>query len=85
MTFVDLTKVFDTVSRDGLLKMIAKFNCTPRFIAMVQQFHCGMQAVVQNDGEDSEPFRVTNGVKLGCVIAPTLFSMKFSALLTVAF
>ena len=45
----------------------------------------GMQARVQNDGEFSEPFEVTNGVKQRCVMAPTLFSMKFSAMLTDAF
>ena len=85
MTFVDLTKEFDTVSRDGLWKKMAKFGCPPRYIAMVRQFHDGMQAHVQNDGEYSEPFPVTNRVKRGCVMAPTLFSMMFSAMLTDAF
>ena len=63
MTFVDLTKAFDTVSRDWLWKIMAKFGCPPRYIAMVRQFHDDMQAHVQNDGEYSEPFPVTNGVK----------------------
>ena len=85
MTFVDLTKAFDTVSRDGLWKIMAKFGCPLRFIAMVRQFHDDMQARVQNDGEFSEPFEVTNGVKQGCVLAPTLFSMMFSAMLMDAF
>ena len=85
MTFVDLTKAFDTVSRDGLWKIMAKFGCPPRYIAMVRQFHDGMQARVQNDGEYSEPFPVTNGVKQGCVMAPALFSEMFSAMLTDAF
>ena len=40
----------------------------PRFIAMVRQFHDDMQARVQNDGEFSGPFEVTNGVKQGCVL-----------------
>ena len=85
MTFVDLAKAFDTVSRDGLWKIMAKFVCPSRYITMVRQFHDGMQARVQNDGEYSEPFPVTNGVKQGCVMAPTLFSMMFSAMLTDAF
>ena len=85
MTFVDLTKAIDTVSRDGLWKTMAKFGCPHRFIAMVRQFHDCMQARVQNDGEYSEPFPVTNGVKQVSVIAPTLFSMMFSAMLTDAF
>ena len=52
---------------------------------MVRQFHDGMQAHVQNDGEFSEPFELTNGVKQGCVMAPTPFSMMFSAMLMDAF
>ena len=63
MTFVDLTKAFDTVSPEGLWKIMAKFGCPAKFIAMVRQFHDGMLARVQNDGEFSDPFPVTNGVK----------------------
>ena len=85
MTFVDLTRAFDTVSRDGLWKLMAKFGCPLRFIAMVRQFQHGMQASIQNDEEYSEPFPVTNGVKQCCVMPPILFSMMFSAMLTDAF
>ena len=44
MTYVDLTKAFGKVSRDGLWKIMAKFGCPPRYIAMVRQFRDGMQA-----------------------------------------
>ena len=85
MTFVDLTKAFDTVIREGLWKIMAKFGCPTEFIAMVRQFQDGTLARLQNDGEFSDPFPVTNGVKQGCVLAPTLFSMMFFAMLTAAF
>ena len=85
MTFIDLTKAFDTVSREGLWKIMAKFGCPTKSVAMVRQFHDGMLARVQNDGEFSDPFPVTNGVKQGCEVAPTLFSMMFSVMLTAAF
>ena len=62
MTFVDLTKAFDTVSREGLWKIMAKFGCPAKFIAMVRQFHDGMLARVQNDGEFTDPFPVTNAM-----------------------
>ena len=52
---------------------------------MVRQFHDCMQARVQNDGEYPEPFPLTNEVKQGYVMAPTLFSMMLSAMLTDAF
>ena len=52
---------------------------------MLRQFHDGMLARVQNNDEFSDPFPVANGVKQGYVLAPTLFSMIFSAMLTDAF
>ena len=84
-TFVDLTKAFDTVCRGGLWRIMAKYGCPAKFIALVQQFHDNMTARVQDNGEYSQPFPVTNGVKQGCVLAPTLFSMVFSAMLSDAF
>ena len=59
MTFVDLTKAFDTVSLEGLWKIMAKFGCPAKFIAVMRQFHDGMLARVQNDGEFSNLFPVT--------------------------
>ena len=84
-TYVDLTKAFDSVNREGLWKIMAKYGCPRKFIALVQQLHEGMQAKVQDSGDASDSFPVTNGVKQGCVLAPTLFSLMFSAMLTEAF
>ena len=64
---------------------MAKFGCPDKFMSFVWPFHDGMQVWVQDDGESSEPILVTNGVKQGCVLAPTLFSMMFSAMLAEAF
>nr|VZH91193.1 unnamed protein product [Spirometra erinaceieuropaei] len=48
---------------------------------MVRQLHDGMMARVTDNGAVSEAFTVTNGVRLGCVLTPTLFSLMFSAML----
>ena len=64
---------------------MTKFSYPAKFIANVRQFHDGMFARIKNDGEFSDPFSVTNGVKQGCVQALTLFSMMISAMLTDAF
>ncbi|BHF67789.1 hypothetical protein SprV_0301081800 [Sparganum proliferum] len=84
-TFVDLTKAFDTVNREGLWKIMRKFGCPERFIEMVRQLHDGMMARVTDNGAVSEAFAVTNGVKQGCVLAPTLLSLMFSAMLMDAY
>ncbi|VDN37135.1 unnamed protein product [Dibothriocephalus latus] len=81
-TFVDLTKAFDTVNRPGLWKVMQKFGCPKHFTHMVRQLHDGMKARVTEYGTVSEAFAVTNGVKQGCVLAPTLFSLMCPAMLT---
>ena len=84
MLFIDLTKAFDTVSRPGLWSILAKLGCPPNFIRMVRSFHDGMMARVIHDGVVSEPFPVTNGVKQGCILPPTLFSLLFAEMLSSA-
>ena len=56
MTFVELTKAFDTVSREGLWKIdiMSKFGCLERFVKIVRQFHDGMMARVLDDGNASD-------------------------------
>ncbi|KAK3760438.1 hypothetical protein RRG08_065165 [Elysia crispata] len=81
MSFVHLTKAFETGSRDGLWKVMEKFGCPS---ILVCHFHDGMMVKVL-DRDELDTFPVTNGMKNNCVLAPTLFSMMFSALLTDAF
>ncbi|KAJ1150520.1 hypothetical protein NDU88_003311 [Pleurodeles waltl] len=52
---------------------------------MVHQFHDGMLPQELDYGDSSDAFPVTNGVKQGCILASTLFSMMFSAILSDAF
>ncbi|XP_035692597.1 uncharacterized protein LOC118427066 [Branchiostoma floridae] len=59
-TFVDLTKAFDNVNREGLWKIMGKYGCPSKFISMVRQFHDGMQARVLDAGDSSDAFAVTN-------------------------
>ena len=79
--FVELTKAFDSVSREGLWKIMAKFGCPPKFSTIVCQFYEGMMARVLENVDISNDFAVTYGVKQGCVLVPTMFSIVFSAML----
>ncbi|CAM9699765.1 unnamed protein product [Sphacelaria rigidula] len=54
-------------------------------LSIIRQFHDGMQARVRtNDGEYSEWFDIDQGLRQGCVLAPLLFNISFTAALTVA-
>ena len=55
---------------------------SPRRIRnMILQLHEGQQGQIRVNSNMSEPFPITNGVKQGCVLAPTLFSIFFSMML----
>ena len=78
---VDLTKAFDTVSRKGMWQIMERLGCPPRFLNMVIQLHDDQRGQVRLNGDLSEPFAISNGVKQGCVLAPSLFSIFFSMML----
>ena len=85
LLFVDLTKAFDTVNREGLWALLRRIGCPDHFISIIQSFHDGMRVTVREGLEKAEPFVVTSGTKQGCVLAPTLFSIFFSLMLFIAF
>ncbi|XP_063594818.1 uncharacterized protein LOC134771786 [Penaeus indicus] len=82
--FVDLTKAFDTVSRESLWLLLRKYSCPPGFIKLVRRLHDGMEARIISGTDTSEPFSVSHGVKQGCVIAPTLFGLFLGAMVAEA-
>ena len=71
MVFVDFSKAFDTVGRTGLWQLLRKYGCPEKFTTMIEALHTGMMANVSVGGEVSESFNVTNGIKQGCVLAPS--------------
>ena len=80
-TFIDLTKAFDTVSRTGLWLILERLGCPPKFQQMVIQLHENQRGQVRLNSDLSEPFPISNGVKQGCVLAPTLFSIFITMML----
>ena len=85
MVFVDFSKAFDTFGRTELWQLLRKYGCPEKFTTIIEALHTEMIANVSVGGEVSESFGVTNGVKQGCVLAPTLFSIFLSAMLDEAF
>ncbi len=58
---------------------------SPETTWLVSSFHNNMKGTVKYDGATSEPFEIHSGVKQGCVLAPTPFSIFFSIMLSYAF
>ena len=62
-------------------KILARLGCPPKFLTFLRQLHEGQQGQVKHNGSLSDSFPISNGVKQGCVLAPTLFSNFFSIML----
>ena len=85
LCFIDLTKAYDSDDRTLLWDVLARFGVPPRMLAVIRQFHDGMQACVRlEDGKCSDTFDVGQGLRQGRVLASLLFNMFFTAVLCVA-
>ena len=72
--FIDLTKAFDLVSRDGLFKVPPKIGCPPKLQSMIEYIHTDTKGTMQ-------PFEIRSSVKQECVLAPMLFGTFIGLLL----
>lgn len=82
MAFIDLSKAFDSVNHQALWLVLTKIGCPEKYLRVLRLLHDNMSAtVLSGSGDETEPFRVDTGVKQGCVIAPTLFSIFIAAIL----
>ena len=68
----------DSINRACLWSILKKFGCPSKLINIIKQLHYGMMGRVSE--RESDGFEVNAGVKQGCVIAPSLFSL-FAAML----
>ena len=74
LTFIDLTKVFNLVSRKGLFQLLEKIGCSPKLRILVVSFHGDMKGTVMYDRSCSDPFPVKSGVKQGIFLASSFHS-----------
>ncbi|KAJ2940675.1 hypothetical protein O0L34_g14785 [Tuta absoluta] len=81
MCFVDLEKAFDRVPREALWIVLKKAGCPEKLLNLIRQFHENMTVRVRHENNFSDRIPVTSGVKQGCVLAPTLFSLYFASVM----
>ena len=76
MCFIDLQKAYDSVDRELLWVVLARFGVPEKMLTVIRQFHEGMRGRVRTDhSERSEWFGVTQGLRPRCVLSPLLFNI----------
>ena len=73
--FIDLSKAFDSVPRDILLKKLQNFGIKGKFFNIIRSIYSSDTAYVKIDGKCTNPFVINQGVRQGCVLSPLLFNI----------
>ena len=73
--FMDVSKAYDTVWREGLWKKMREYGVEESFVRLCKGLYEGVQASVQVDGQQSRWFRVEEGLRQGCPLSPLLYSI----------
>ena len=73
--FIDMKKAFDTVDRTLLWYKLQALGIRGEFLSAVQSFYTGVPCTVRVNSDNTPWFDVSSGVKQGCILSPTLFSI----------
>jgi hypothetical protein len=73
ITFVDYAKAFDSLDREVLWQLMRHYGIPEKYIHLIRNSYTGMTSRVVHEGQLSESFPVTTGVRQGCLLSPFLF------------
>ena len=78
---LDATKAFDRVDYVKLFNLLIDRKVSPLYIRLIYSMYINQQLCVNFNNSTSQFFRVSNGVKQGGVLSPTLFSCYLDAVI----
>ena len=77
---LDQQKAFDRVNRGYLRQVLDKFGFGNNFLQWFDTLHNGINSSVICNGNISEPFSITRGVRQGCPLSPLLYVLALEPL-----
>ena len=75
--FLLFVEAYDSVPREAFRCALQKYGVIDVMIDLIRSLNIGMSAMVTVGGGTSNSSSVRNGLRQGCVIAPTLFILYF--------
>ena len=70
---IDFKKAFDSIEWDFLFNTLHKFNFGPQFIKWIKILYNDISFCVGNNDYYSGYFKITRGIRQGCLISALLF------------
>ena len=74
-SFVDYRKVFDMVWHDAIWAVLRKYGIEEDIMRVLEQLNAKSTSKVRVGAKFSEKFPCSVGVRQGCVLSPSLFSV----------
>lgn len=81
--FLDLSKAYDSISRERMLEILQGYGVGPRILRILQNFWESQLIAVKQQKNFVQPFRPTRGVTQGDIVSPTIFNVIVDAVVWV--
>ena len=81
LCFIDLSKAFDSIPKDGLLYKLSHVIPRGRFLSLLQNILMNKNYQILFNDEESNTFKLNNGIPQGDSLSPTLFCLYMNDLL----
>ena len=75
LTSVDYTKAYDSIKRDTIIDTLIYYKVDGKIIDTVAEIYQNDITNVKLRSEIDVKFDITNGIRQGCNLSPTIFKM----------
>ena len=79
--FIDFKQAFDSVWQLGLWKVLRNYGIPEKLVVLLEDMYRKSVSAVRVDGELTDWFKVTVGVRQGCNLSPYLFNLLLEAMM----
>ena len=80
VAFLDISKAYDTVWRDGLWLKLQQLGVSGTMLNVLKSMYSNVTAFVRGAGRQSAEFAIDNGLRQGSVISPLLYNIFINGL-----